>query len=511
VRVNGVPPVARRIVRFGLPVVVGVVGALGGMTLWGRSTVPVGPFQVLLSSRPGAGVTVIALPPFGRLTADTHAGPLRLTATLTGVRLDQLTTTVRRVGVAGLVDEVHRDALARIRPFAIRLVGVAMLGALLLAALVFRTRWRAVLGSLLSALLVIGGCELVAWRTFDQSALLSPTFSGSLALAPRLIGPAETAIDRIDDFRAELSRVLTGALRVYTALPDVVTGQGDEIRVLHISDVHLSPLGFAFAQQVAAAFDVDVVLDTGDDESFGTSVEDAAVLSAIASFHRPYVYVRGNHDALAFQKELPRVPGVRVLDGGVTRVAGLTIYGLGDPVFTPDKRSALDDALIADHVRAAGRQAEADVAALPAPPDVVAVHDDRMGESLAGLVPLVVSGHFHVTERRVRFGTLFLRIGSTGGAGANVFTQEGGIPLTAEVLYFSRSQPHTLVAYDVIEQLPESGSLSVQRHLVDREVGELVPSPPSPSPTAPGSPSGSGSPSISIEPTPSSGEALLRV
>jgi Calcineurin-like phosphoesterase superfamily domain len=470
------PPVARRVARVIVPMVVGVTGAIAGTALWGRSTVPVGPFQVLLSSRFGHGVTVIALPPFGRLSADTHTAPLRVTATLTGVRLEELTSTVRKQGVAGLLDQVHREALERIRPFAIRLMVVSLVGALALALVAFRLRWRPILGALLAALLAMGGTELVAWRTYDQSALLSPTFSGSLSLAPRLIGPAATAIDRIDDFRAELSRVLSGALRVYTALPAVVSEQGDEIRVLHISDVHLSPLGFAFAREVAAAFDVDVVLDTGDDESFGTSVEDAAVLSEIASFHRPYVYVRGNHDALGFQKELPRVPGVRVLDGGVTSVAGLTIYGLGDPVFTPDKLSALDDALIAEQVRAAGGRVKADVSALPAPPDIVAVHDDRMAESVAGLVPLVASGHFHVTERRLLLGTLFLRIGSTGGAGANVFTQEGGIPLTAEVLYFSRAEPHRLVAYDVIEQLPESGSLSVQRHLVDRELGTLVPS-----------------------------------
>jgi hypothetical protein len=120
---------------------------------------------------------------------------------------------------------------------------------------------------------------------------------------------------------------------------------------------------------------------------------------------------------------------------------------------------------------------------MPSPPDIVAVHDDRMAESVAGVVPLVVSGHFHVEGQRVDRGTLYLRVGSTGGAGFNVYTQPGGVPLSAEVLYFRPGPEPQLIAYDVIDQSSQSGSLTVQRHVVRREFGELVPTPP-PSPSA---------------------------
>src|SRR5207302_10916542 len=92
-------------------------------------------------------------------------------------------------------------------------------------------------------------------------------------------------------------------------------------------------------------------------------------------------------------------------------------------------------------------------------------------------------------------GTLYLRIGSTGGAGAKVFTQVGGVPLSAEVLYFSRTTPRVLVGYDLIEQSPENGSLTVRRHLVSEDFGTLVPTPPSPSPSE--SPSASEAPALS--------------
>lgn len=459
-----------------------------------------GPFQVQLTSQFGPGVTIIALPPFGRLTADTHLAPLRFTATLQGVRVDELARTVRERGTEALIDQVRTEALHQVKPFAIRLLCVGLVGALILSVLVFRTNWRAVAIALLAATIALGGNEVLAWRTYRQSALLSPSFSGSLALAPKLIGPARTAIDRIDDFRAELSRILNGAVKLYTQIQGVPSPGGDEIRVLHISDIHLSPLGMSFARDVADSFDVDFVVDTGDLTSFGTSVEDDLILAGVARIGRPYVFVRGNHDSLTLQAELTRIPNVVVLDGRSASVDGLTMFGAGDPVFTPNKLSVVDDAKIAEIVRRAGEALQIRVAAMGEPPDIVAVHDDRMAEAMAGYVPLVVSGHFHQAGSRVMDGTLFLRVGSTGGAGANVFTQAGGVPLSAEVLYFSRDVPHQLIAYDLIEQSPESGSLVVRRHLLGEEFGTLVPIPPSPSP----SPSESPTPTPSLTPTASS-------
>ena len=87
-------------------------------------------------------------------------------------------------------------------------------------------------------------------------------------------------------------------------------------------------------------------------------------------------------------------------------------------------------------------------------------------------------------------GTVFLRVGTTGGAGPTGFTAEGDVPFSAEVLYFQaergRRQMH-LVAWDVVTQFPETGSLEIARHLAS-DVG-VSPSPPadrdsdSPSPT----------------------------
>jgi hypothetical protein len=150
----------------------------------------------------------------------------------------------------------------------------------------------------------------------------------------------------------------------------------------------------------------------------------------------------------------------------------------------------VDDEVFEELTRAAGLEIAADLDAMDEPVDIVAVHDDRMAESVAGRIPLVLSGHFHETNGRVLNGTLFLRIGTTGGSGAGIF-RGLDIPFTAEVLYFSRGEDPELIAYDVIEQEADSGSLTVHRITVSEEYGELVPTPTGSPTGATGSPTGS--------------------
>ena len=103
---------------------------------------------------------------------------------------------------------------------------------------------------------------------------------------------------------------------------------------------------------------------------------------------------------------------------------------------------------------------------------------------MAGMVPLVLSGHFHENRDEVIDGTLYLRVGTTGGAGPTGFTAEGDVPFSAEVLYFRAhvsGDGMQLVAWDVVTQFPETGSLEIERHLAS-DVGV------SPSPSVPGPP-----------------------
>ncbi len=476
------------IARWSLAILVGIIGAWLGLAVAGRTDAALGPFDVRFDARFGPGVTRIVLPPFGRLSANTHTAPLTLSATLENIEIPQLTAVLREKGVDGLIAAVEQPINEKVRALALRAFAVAVTGGLLLALAVYRTRWRMVVAASLASVLAVGGGEVLAWATFRSEAFTHPTYSGSISLAPKLIGPVETAASRLDQAREQLARVVDGAAHVYTSLGASPIGAADEVRILHISDLHLSPLGYTFAKQLAEAFGADFVIDTGDISSFGTPAENL-ILAEIPGFDVPYLYVRGNHDSVALQDELAKIPNAHVLDGNAITIDGVTVYGLGDPVFTPNKLAGLTDASVAEQVRAVGPRILADVQAMPRPPDVIAVHDDRMAEAVAGHAPLVISGHFHIPSSRVLDGTLYLRIGSTGGAGANVFTTEAGVPLSAEILHFDPGTTGALprlVAYDLITQSPTTGSLTIQRHLVADEFGALTPSPPptsaSPSP-----------------------------
>ena len=489
-RPNANPRIAsERPRRVLLACVVGLVGAWLGLALLARETVPMGPFRVELDVGFGRGETVLGLPPFGALTADTHLSPLHLSATLQDVGVQRLTDVVNDEGIDGLVSDIERDARGSVRTLALRALLAATIGGTVLAALVYRRRWHLIATGGAAALLGVAVCEVLLLATFQPAAFSEPTYSGSLALAPQLIGPVNEATSRIEDLRAGLEQIVDGTVRAYTSL-QATPPADDAIRVLHISDIHASPLGMDFAQEVADGFDVDFVIDTGDITSFGTPVENL-IATEIPAFGRPYVFVRGSHDSIALQEAVAKEPNAIVLDGREKTIDGLTVYGLGHPAFTPARGAPVDAEDFAALARSAGPVIAADLESAPEPVDVVAVHDDRMAEAVAGRVPLVISGHFHENSATVRNGTLFLRVGTTGGSGAGIF-RGLDIPFSAEVLYFSRGPDPELIAYDLIEQLPESGSLTVQRVTVSVEFGDLVltPTPATPTPTPSASPSG---------------------
>ncbi len=486
-------------------IVLGLSGAWVGVAVWGSTTSSMGPFDVELQTRIGPGETEIALPPLGTLTADTHVAPLTLQATLLNVRIQQLSDAVTSGSVSRLVDDVGAQAEREVRYLAIRILLVGVVAAFVLAVIAFRTDRRSIGIAVLAAVVAIGAIEIGTVATFDRDAFGSPRFSGSLALAARVIPPVRT-VERIDAYKEQLARVIDGAVGAYTTIQTNQLGTSGEIRVLHISDIHLSPFGFDFAEQIADGFDVDLVIDTGDTTSYGTEPENF-VVQDIKAFGRPYVWVRGNHDSEQLQRELSRLPNVRVLDGTSVLLDGLRIYGLGDPIPPSITRDIPDEEFEA-RVRAQGERVLSDIERLP-PVDTVAVHDDRMAEAAAGRVPLVLSGHFHQEAARVVDGTLFVRVGTTGGSALTTFEPDVHIPLTAEVLYFAPGSPPTLIAYDVIEQSIKTGSLTVTRHTIASEFGALTPS-PVPTSATPSATTGSGGTTTTLAsatPTPSGSTA----
>jgi predicted phosphodiesterase len=241
------------------------------------------------------------------------------------------------------------------------------------------------------------------------------------------------------------------------------------IRVLHVSDIHLNPQAFDLIGQITEQFGVEAVLDTGDLTDWGTGTEEL-IVDQIGELGVPYVYVRGNHDSLAIQRAVSAQPNAVVLDGEAADVAGLRIWGLGDPRYTPDKEDGGDTDTERETIEEFAPQAADSLRdAEPPPVDVAMIHDPRGAADMGGLVPLVLAGHTHEASSD-RIGdeddTLVLVQGSTGGAGLRGLQGDEPEPLVASVLYFDEDT-RLLVAYDqvTVQGLGETG-VTIERHVL---------------------------------------------
>ena len=465
------------------PVLIGIVGAWLALAAFGHQTSTMGPFHVRFDASFGRGLTDIALPPLGTLRANTHLAPLHLRATLQDVDVDALQPFVTSPdGPTRLAADLERETLDRTVPFAFWLLEIGSLGALALGALVFRDTRRAA-AALLAGLIAVAAAEGLTLATYDPQAFLTPSYTGTLALAPQLFGPVEGTIRRVGYFRDELERIVASAGQAYAAVEANPLGRGDEITVLHISDIHLSTLGYGFALQLAQSFDVDIVLDTGDTGSFGTTAEQA-ILTWVPRFDRPYVFVRGSHDSVAFHRPSRPTRTRPCSTATPPTFAGLTIYGLGDPYFVSARGAPKTDEQIARLVESVAPGLRDDVRALPRPPDIVAVHDERMAELAAGYAPVVASGHFHA-EPGPRRGRHALPPGGHDGRGGT----DGVHPRRRRpVLGRAPVLPRERRRHEPVDRLghdpgaPATGSFSVKRHVVATDYGSLSPSPP-PEPT----------------------------
>ncbi len=442
--------------------VVGGLGATLALLLAGRLRYPIGPFTVEFLARPGPATTEIALPPLGEIRADTHLAPLSLRATLQSIDADRLTALVRERSVESLVLLVERAGTDAFRAYALRAWAFAVAGSAVAALLVFRGNRGAVIGSLVAGALFVSALGAVTWATYRPEAFQEPTYTGSLGLAPELIGPIEEAGRRIAAFRSELDRLVRGTVSAYGELTAQPAPTVDATVMLHVSDLHASPLGMDFAQQLAETFQADLVVDTGDVTSFGSPLE-STILDRIPGFGVPYVFVRGNHDSSSVAIQIEDLANGETLSGETVTVEGISIAGAAHPLFTPNRRPRYTDEEIEEALAGAGEALAETLAAET--PDVLAVHDDRMARALAGRVPLVVSGHFHDFDAEILDGTLFLRVGSTGGGGLDTFLYDQALPLAAEILYFEGT-PARLVAVDRITLEPTTRELRAERELI---------------------------------------------
>jgi predicted MPP superfamily phosphohydrolase len=475
---------------------VGLVGAALGILLSGRTETAVGPADVGFSlAASWTGDTVVNVPPLGTLQLDSHDGPLRIVAQLDRIRPERAQQLLEDpAGIESLTTQIGDQVRHGLMTLALQAALTALACAALAGLVVFRD-WRRAGWATLAAvggLLVVGA---VGGATFDPRSIAEPRYTGLLSSAPSLVGDAKTIVRRFEEYRTQLARLVGNVSRLYATSSTLPTYEPDPttVRVLHVSDIHLSPTAWSVIRSVSRQFQVQVIIDTGDLTDHGSKPENKYV-EGIESLKVPYVFVRGNHDSRDTQEAVDKQKNAVVLDGETKEVGGLSIFGVGDPRFTPDKTTRDDQRGTAD-VYAEGQRSAAALRAAGTTPDIAVVHDPNAGRAFDGIAPLTLSGHAHARSTRIQpSGTRLFVQGSTGAAGLRGLEHEDPTPIQMSILYFNRAS-HRLQAWDDI-QLGGLGLSSAQiTRTLEKEPGRTIKPPADQRATVPVTPGPTGSPS----------------
>ncbi|MFD0684373.1 metallophosphoesterase family protein [Actinomadura fibrosa] len=485
-----------------LVVAVGLAGGYAGLLLGGQTTTPVGPTDVQLALHPSwTGGTTLQLPPVGALHLDTHWGPVSLEARVIDLRPDEARKLIENdAELDRVTDQITGQIRHGMTILLVRATLLALAVAFATSLIVFRS-WRRALAGLGASAGGLVAVTLVALLTFNPQSVAEPRYTGLLANAPQVVGDARSVAARFSVYRAQLAHLVGNVSKLYSAASTLPTYEPDPstLRVLHVSDIHLNPAAWNVIKSVATQFQANLIIDSGDLMDHGSKAEDKFA-DEISGLKVPYVYVRGNHDSKGTQRAVARQKNATVLDGVTREIAGLRVYGVGDPRFTPDK-STRDDYVGADQMRATGLNLAAKLQATGPVPDLVIVHDPSEGEAFSGLTPLILSGHAHSRSTKLLpTGTRLFVQGSTGGAGLRGLEHEEPTPIELSVLYFSRAT-HRLQGWDDL-RLGGLGltSAQIERHLEPKPDRKIEPTPPS-TPPSPTSPFPSRWPSTSASPT----------
>jgi predicted phosphodiesterase len=468
----------RRGLSFLLVGLLGAVAAVLALQIDAEAKGEVGPGRVAVRAHFGEPRTELQLPPLGQVSASTHGSPVTLQAAVDEVDVDRLQKLLAGDDPGDrLRHEVSADLEPLLRAFAVRALLAAAVAGALVGALVPRRRWTHAVAGLMGGVVAVAMLLGFAWRGYDPDAFGEARFEGPLERAPALVATLRRHVDGYDDVRrrvevlgdqvAELYAVAsTSGYQPEAGTVEPLAAGADEVRILHVSDIHSNPIGLEVTRQLAERFAVDAVLDTGDLTSFGLPIE-GRLGDLLENIPVPYLFVPGNHDSDGNRATLDAVKNVELVDGRVVNVKGVRILGLADPTFTATNQ------IDSDQARAKKRSAAPAVTAavIRDQPDVLAVHDPVMGEGAWGHVPLVVAGHTHQRATARHDGTLVLTVGSTGSTGLGSFLVDNKRSYEAEVLRFVQGD---LVAIDRVALRGVDGGFRVERQLIRPPTRPLV-------------------------------------
>jgi predicted phosphodiesterase len=418
----------------------------------GTYRVPRGSVTFELRPAVPGGRIVMPLGPAGVLALQTHRTPVDVSV---DYRLpDEVPTVSEAERLLRGLPEFETSARTAFQRFvsgkALWLLGLgAGVGLLIAGPRRFETALLAA-GFGAAGVLALGGAfALVTLATVDHTPEVR--YEGLASNVPRLL-PMLRGLEAQEAGRLErLPEYVEGLQLVALDLQREVEGTGrpaDVRRVLLFSDLHTNVFGMRYASRLALGGDdpVDLVLVAGDVTDGGTRDEAELFLRLFSPPEGvPVLMVGGNHEDRPAMEAFAQ-SGFTVLDWEAATAAGLTVYGVSDPVASTSQVDSEVELLAAQDERLVGLWLELEA------PDVLMVHDIRQAERTVELAeeagePLVVAyGHDHVLSVSRRGSVVLVDPGTSGASGYGSLGRGEEIPYTFQLLDFSLEGETRLVA-----------------------------------------------------------------
>ncbi|MCF8010977.1 MAG: metallophosphoesterase family protein [Clostridiales bacterium] len=402
----------RKSIKAIATVLLGIMGTMLFISLFGKMTFTVEALQFELSSRfNDSGITQLEIPPLGKIKAQTHSTPVKFTVTLKNIDLDSLKRFISGTpNQEEIVNRAREKMRHVIRLYIIKILTLAALGSCFGLILM---HYRGIIPLLKGALLGFAFTLILitaTYFTYDETKFQNPQYEGVLQAAPQMIDLAEKTFGKIETLSQKMQLIAANLYNFFEHIDNLTPLDQDKkgIRVLHISDLHNNPAGLEFANKIATLFKADMIIDTGDISDFGTPLE-TMLLERLKSIKKPYLFIPGNHDSQTIKEHMEEIKGVKIVNGLVT-AKELYIMGFPDSAsYSNSVETSIEPGYI-DDIKQKINRAEENI-------DIAAVHNNHIGEKLQGFAPVILFGHNHKLSVEKKEDSVLINPGTTGASG----------------------------------------------------------------------------------------------
>ncbi|MGI6412826.1 MAG: metallophosphoesterase family protein [Syntrophomonadaceae bacterium] len=471
--VEYMPACCQKYFKYGAIMVTALTGALLFVYLFGPMVYDFKGLALKICTLPSIqGKTIMEIPPFGSIGANTHQIPFELR-----VRIEYIGTSLASNifdysdNQPALLKHLRENVFKVACLYILRQALVGFLGASLLVLAIWRTRFRTALLYGLVPAMIITGILLTGVSTYSIAAFDELEYNGVISLAPSIIATPGELMDRLEEMQ-ENTRLVVGNMQALVDNVDRLSFLGSPekdpsiLQVLLISDLHSNPVGIEFIKGLATSFGVDLIIDAGDLTDFGSPLE-TKVTEGLNQLEVPYVFCPGNHDTPEIINYIMSLKNGVVLDDKMIEIKGLKILGSPDPLSTSNVVEAKDPAAWKDMSEHQVASLKAIRSEQGAEPDLLVIHNPEIGRQLIEYFPLIINGHTHKQSIETYNDSLVINPGTSGAAGMRGLYSESSIPYSAIILHIKPGNP--AVSADIVNYDPLADRFFVERKLLQSQ------------------------------------------